>query len=245
MDNDSWNILTERFADGSTASTTGMTYGVKWEYGLGGKCKEHTLDLHILPNAPADVILSDDFLYDTEAFAEYDCYLVDYDDDDADEEGYLIDDAYIQEARREAKEEQQCDDEVRKQFVVDSSRHLLSLSQAISPCPSPALNPAAAVPASPSSVIPHSLGVHGPGGSILTLTSSGGTSPTGSASPSGLGSPSPIGSILPPSAPPPTPPVKLSGTPPQSWSTKLEVKLKGLKASDANRFLFLPGGNAL
>lgn len=92
IDNSPRNRLTVQFADGSTASTTGMTYGVKWEYGLGGMCKEHTLDFHILPDAPADVILSDDFLYDTEAFAEYDCYLIDEDEDgdDAEDEGYLF-----------------------------------------------------------------------------------------------------------------------------------------------------------
>ena len=84
------STLNVQFADGSTARTMGMTYGVKWEYGLGGSGKEHTLDFHILKDAPADVILSDDFLYDTEAFAEYDCYLVDEDEEEDDVDGYLF-----------------------------------------------------------------------------------------------------------------------------------------------------------
>jgi predicted aspartyl protease len=87
------NIMTVQYADGSTATTIGMTYGINWEYGIGGRSMKHVLDFHILRDAPADVILSDDFLYDTEAFAAYDCYLVDVDDEDGDNEedqGYLF-----------------------------------------------------------------------------------------------------------------------------------------------------------
>jgi hypothetical protein len=83
------------FADGSTANTSGMIYGVKWEFGLGlenesenVKRKEHTLDFHILKNAPANVILSDYFLFGTNAYSEYECFLVD--DDDEDDEAYFF-----------------------------------------------------------------------------------------------------------------------------------------------------------
>ncbi|KAH7086522.1 hypothetical protein FB567DRAFT_528155 [Paraphoma chrysanthemicola] len=79
-----------RFADGSTAWTSGMTYGVKWEFGLGGKTAPLTLDFHILKSAPARVILSEDLLLnDTNAFVEYDCYLLDEDEDEP-EDGYIL-----------------------------------------------------------------------------------------------------------------------------------------------------------
>lgn len=77
------------FADNTTATTSGMTYGVRWEFGLGGVGSEHKLDFHILKNAPADVILSDEFLFGTNAFVEYDCYLVDDDDEDHEAEAYF------------------------------------------------------------------------------------------------------------------------------------------------------------
>lgn len=77
-------------ADNTTAQTTGMVLGVRWEFGLGGSGKEHDLDFHIMKNAPADVILSDDFLNETSAFIEYDCYLVDEDDEDDESEAYFF-----------------------------------------------------------------------------------------------------------------------------------------------------------
>jgi predicted aspartyl protease len=88
------SILNVQYADGSTATTIGMVHGIKWEYGLGGRSVEYMLDFHVLKDAPADIILSDDFLHDTEAFAEYDCYLIDVDDeddeDDEEDEGHLF-----------------------------------------------------------------------------------------------------------------------------------------------------------
>lgn len=80
---------TVRFADNTTATTSGMTFGVRWEFGLGGAGKEHKLDFHILKGAPADVILSDEFIFGTNAFIEYDCYLVDEDDDDEEADAYF------------------------------------------------------------------------------------------------------------------------------------------------------------
>jgi hypothetical protein len=77
-----------RFADGSTAKTSGMVYGVPWHFGYSRAVSDYKLDFHILKNAPANVILSDEFLFGTNAFSEYDCYLVD--DDDEDEDGYFF-----------------------------------------------------------------------------------------------------------------------------------------------------------
>jgi hypothetical protein len=77
-----------QFANGSTRKTQGMAYNVMCEYGLGEQVNEHTLDFHVLRDAPANVILSDEFLYDTEAFAAYDRYLIDVDEED--EEGHLF-----------------------------------------------------------------------------------------------------------------------------------------------------------
>lgn len=82
---------TVRFADKSTAITSGMVHGVKWEFGLSGAGREHILDFHVLKNGPANVILSDDFLFNTNAFVEYDRYLVDEDDEDDDAYFFAID----------------------------------------------------------------------------------------------------------------------------------------------------------
>ncbi|KAH9879415.1 hypothetical protein J1614_002855 [Plenodomus biglobosus] len=76
------------FADNSTAMTSGMVHGVRWEFGVGGDSEEHIPDFHILENAPAAVIPSDDFLFGTNAFSRYDCYLVD--EDEEDEEAYCF-----------------------------------------------------------------------------------------------------------------------------------------------------------
>ncbi|KAH7080209.1 hypothetical protein BKA63DRAFT_562913 [Paraphoma chrysanthemicola] len=80
-----------RFADNSTAITSGMTYGVQWEFGHEGNNVQHMLDFHILRNAPAAVILSDDFLFATNAYSEFDCYLIDEDDEDEDAYFFAID----------------------------------------------------------------------------------------------------------------------------------------------------------
>lgn len=79
---------TLRFADGSTAETSGMVHGVQWEFGPGGE-EKHFLDFHVLRNAPADVILSDRFLFGTNAFSRYDCYLVD-DEEEEDDDAYFF-----------------------------------------------------------------------------------------------------------------------------------------------------------
>ena len=79
------------FADGSTAYTSGVTRGVRWQFGLGGDDEDHYLDFHILKNAPARVILSDSFLFDTEAYSRYECYLLDDEDkEELDEDAYFF-----------------------------------------------------------------------------------------------------------------------------------------------------------
>ncbi|PVH93842.1 hypothetical protein DM02DRAFT_484474, partial [Periconia macrospinosa] len=77
-----------RFADNSAAYTSGMVYGVEWEFGPGGISEKYKLDFHILKNAPADVILNDSFLFGANAFSKYDCYLTD--ENDEDEEAYFF-----------------------------------------------------------------------------------------------------------------------------------------------------------
>jgi hypothetical protein len=78
-----------RFADESTAYTSGVTYGVEWQFGYGGQSQRFQLDFHILKHSPANVILSDKFLFSTEAFCNYECFLVD-DDEDDDEDAYFF-----------------------------------------------------------------------------------------------------------------------------------------------------------
>lgn len=98
------------FADGSTGYTSGTVKNVEWEFGPGnlesgsianlrrwktesskpsGIRRDHYLDFHILKNAPANVILSDSFLFSTNAYSEFDCFLID-DDEGDDDEAYLF-----------------------------------------------------------------------------------------------------------------------------------------------------------
>jgi hypothetical protein len=80
------------FVDGSTASTSGMTFGGQWQFGTDGAGKGHFLDFHNFENAPAPVILSEDFLFGTtNAFVEYDCFLVDEDAEDENAHFFAID----------------------------------------------------------------------------------------------------------------------------------------------------------
>jgi hypothetical protein len=45
---------TVQFADGTTAKTSSMAYGVRWQFGLAGDGKEYLLDFYILKNAPSN-----------------------------------------------------------------------------------------------------------------------------------------------------------------------------------------------
>lgn len=76
-----------KFADNSVTDTAGMTYNVKWRFGRDDEfTSPYPLDFHILKNAPANIVLSDTFLFDTKAFSQYHQYLIDDDDDYEDEE---------------------------------------------------------------------------------------------------------------------------------------------------------------
>ena len=76
-----------KFADNSTADTSGMAYNVEWRFGRDGEfTSPYRLDFHILENAPANIILCDTFLFDNEAFSRYHHYLIDNDDDYEDED---------------------------------------------------------------------------------------------------------------------------------------------------------------
>jgi hypothetical protein len=73
-------ILTEKahrsrliFVDSSMAYTSGLTKSVRWQFDFSGNRHGHFLDFHVLKNAPAEVILSDSFLFETEAFSQYEC----------------------------------------------------------------------------------------------------------------------------------------------------------------------------
>jgi hypothetical protein len=66
------NRIEVEFADGSSTITAGMVFGVDWMFGDAGavfKC-----DFHVLNNLPADVILSNEFLWEQDAFRTYDQY---------------------------------------------------------------------------------------------------------------------------------------------------------------------------
>ncbi|KAI1830307.1 hypothetical protein DTO013E5_8891 [Penicillium roqueforti] len=61
-----------KFADNSVTETAGMAYDVEWRFGHDDEfTSPYPLDFHILKNAPANVVLSDSFLFDTKAFPQY------------------------------------------------------------------------------------------------------------------------------------------------------------------------------
>jgi hypothetical protein len=66
------------FADGSTAYTLGIAKAINWQFGPTDTGTSYPLDFYILKDAPADVILSEDFLLrKTRAFIEHSAYLLD------------------------------------------------------------------------------------------------------------------------------------------------------------------------
>ncbi|KAF2493059.1 hypothetical protein BU16DRAFT_564350 [Lophium mytilinum] len=61
------------FGDGSRTFTDGMVTDLEWNYGDPGT--SYTRDFHVLENLPADLILSNDFLFGTDAFRKNkDCF---------------------------------------------------------------------------------------------------------------------------------------------------------------------------
>jgi hypothetical protein len=94
------------FADKSTAFTKGMAYGVEWKFRspTDESSNLYRLNFHILENAPADVILCDSFLFETEAFSRYAYCLQESDDEeDGDWEQHCF--AISKAPRRKAKQE--------------------------------------------------------------------------------------------------------------------------------------------
>lgn len=84
-------ILT--FADNSVATTVGMAYNVEWRFGRDDQLSSpHFLNFHILKNSPADVILNDSLLFETQAFSRYQSFLI---DDDVDFEEYEDEDVQV------------------------------------------------------------------------------------------------------------------------------------------------------
>ena len=76
-----------RFADNSTAYTSGMVYGVEWKFGREDESTSpYQLDFHVLKNAPSSVILPDTLLLGENTFAKYQHFLIDDDDDNDDDD---------------------------------------------------------------------------------------------------------------------------------------------------------------
>jgi hypothetical protein len=75
--------------DGSTVRTTGTAYNVPWRFGRGDeKSESYTIDFHIVKEAPHHIILPESLLYDSNAFCEYEEYLIDENAVDAEDEAH-------------------------------------------------------------------------------------------------------------------------------------------------------------
>lgn len=81
-----------RFADGSTAHTSGIAQGVTWKFGPANEGKSFLLDFYILKDAPADIILDENLLLrQTRAFIEYSDFLLDdHNEKDDKENGHVF-----------------------------------------------------------------------------------------------------------------------------------------------------------
>lgn len=73
------------FADGSRAFTRGLVKDVDWSFD--DSDTSYQCDFHVLDNLPVDVVLSNDFLFDVNAFSEYDSSF--FDADDVSAQGYV------------------------------------------------------------------------------------------------------------------------------------------------------------
>jgi hypothetical protein len=58
------------FADGSLANTYGIAFGVEWRFGKEGSTSR-SCDFYIMDGLPYDVILSNDFLFESKAFSQF------------------------------------------------------------------------------------------------------------------------------------------------------------------------------
>lgn len=73
------------FADGSRAFTRGLVKDVDWSFD--DSDTSYQCDFHVLDNLSVDIVLSNDFLFDVNAFSEYDSSF--FDEDDVSAEGYV------------------------------------------------------------------------------------------------------------------------------------------------------------
>ena len=73
------------FADGSRAFTRGLVKDVDWSFD--DSDTSYRCDFHVLDNLSVDVVLSNDFLFNVNAFSEYDSSF--FDEDDVSAEGYV------------------------------------------------------------------------------------------------------------------------------------------------------------
>lgn len=83
VDHGSENWLEVEFADGSTAWTSGVARNVSWAVGS----KMVRCDFHVLDDLCVDVVLSNDYLFETRVFSEHsDCFF----DTDSEEELFQL-----------------------------------------------------------------------------------------------------------------------------------------------------------
>ena len=73
------------FADGSRAFTRGLVKDIDWSFD--DSDTSYQCDFHVLDNLSVDVVLSNDFLFNVNAFSGYDSSF--FDEDDVNAEGYV------------------------------------------------------------------------------------------------------------------------------------------------------------
>jgi len=71
-------------ADGSSVCTYGTVLGATWRFGDGYEEMPYVYDFHVLEDLSCDVILSNEFLFDTAAFSAHQDWFIDLPDDQED-----------------------------------------------------------------------------------------------------------------------------------------------------------------
>lgn len=69
IDSEEWHRVPFGFADGSTAEALGVIREATWNYGRDNEA--HLTDFYVLEDLPVDVVLGNDFLWQTNAFVEH------------------------------------------------------------------------------------------------------------------------------------------------------------------------------
>lgn len=70
LDDSPQHRRTLQFIDGSTAETSGIVHGLEWKFNSELRTV-HTTDFYVLKDLPVDVLFSDDFLHETDAFIRH------------------------------------------------------------------------------------------------------------------------------------------------------------------------------